>query len=88
MQVGNLQTVVHEFQEIFQTSGKTDASYYYYIPTTGPPLCVPPICIPIYYHEEVLKQLQSMLDQGIIKQSSSPWMAPAFFVRKNQIVYR
>ena len=80
--VGNLQTVVYEFQQIFQTSpGKTDASYHY-IPTIGPPVRVPPRRIPIYYREEVLKRLQSMLDQGIIKQSNSPWMAPAVFVRK------
>ena len=39
-------------------------------------------CIPIHYREEVLKQLQGMLDQGIIKQSNSPWMAPAVFVQK------
>ena len=51
------------------------------IPTTGPPVHVPPRCIPIHYCEEVLKQLKNMLDQGIIKQSNSSWMAPAVFVR-------
>ena len=65
-----------------QTSpGKTDAAYHY-IPTIGPPVHVPPRRIPIHYREEVLKQLQSMLDQRIIKQSNSPWMAPAVFVQK------
>ena len=83
--VGNLQAVVCEFQQLFETSpGRTDASYHY-IPTTGPPVRVPPRRIPIHYRDEVLKQLQSMLDQGIIKQSNSPWIAPAVFVRKNQV---
>ena len=63
----NLQAVVHEFQQLFKTTpGKTDASYHY-IPTIGTPVRVPPRRIPIHYREEVLKQLQSMLDQGIIK---------------------
>lgn len=31
---------------------------------------------------EVQKQLEEMLDQGIIEESSSPWMAPAVYVRK------
>ena len=78
----NLQAVVHEFQQLFKTTpGKTDASYHY-IPTTGTPVRVPPRRIPIHYREEVLKQLQSMLDQGIIKQSNSPWMAPTVFIPK------
>ena len=58
--VGNLQAVVCEFQQLFETSpGRTDALYHY-IPTTGPPVCVPPRRIPIHYRDEVLKQLQSM----------------------------
>ena len=55
--VGNLQTVVYEFQQLFQTSpGKTDASYHY-IPTIGPPVHVTQRYIPIHYRKEVLKQL-------------------------------
>ena len=82
--VGNLQTVVYEVQQLFQTSpGKTDTSYHY-IPTIGPPVRVPPRRIPIHYREEVLKQLQSMLDQEIIKQSNSPWMALQFLCKKSR----
>ena len=80
--MSNLRAVVHEFQQFFKTTpGKTDASYHY-IPTTGTPLHVPPRCIPIHYRDEVLKQLQSMLDQGIIKRSNSPWMAPTVIYTK------
>ena len=80
--MSNLQPVVYEFQQIFKTTpGKTNASYHY-ISTTGPPVRVPPRRIPIHYREEILDQLQSMLDQGIIKQSNSPWMAPTVYVQK------
>ena len=42
----------------------------------------PPRRIPVHYKDEVQKQLQVMLEQGIIEESNSPWMAPAVFVRK------
>ena len=38
--------------------------------------------IPVHYREEVETQIQQMLDQGIIEESSSPWMTPAVFVNK------
>ena len=80
--MSSLQPVVYEFQQIFKTTpGKTNASYHY-ISTTGPPVRVPPRRIPIHYREEILDQLQSMLDQGIIKQSNSPWLVPTVYVQK------
>ena len=54
----------------------------HFIPTSGNPVKIPPCHIPAHYWVEVKKQLQSMLDAGIIVESSSPWMAPAVFVRK------
>ena len=53
-----------------------------FIPTTGNPVRVPPRRIPAHYSKEVEKQIQTMLEQGIIEESSSPWIAPAVFVPK------
>ena len=38
--------------------------------------------IPANYHQEVEQQIQTMLKDGVIEESSSPWLAPAVFVRK------
>ena len=61
--------------------GRTTAAHHY-IPTNGSPTRVPPRRIPVHYKDEVQNQLQVMLEQGIIEESNSPWMAPAVFVRK------
>ena len=54
----------------------------HYIPTTGNPVRVPPRRIPAHYRDKVEQQIQEMLDLGVIEESSSPWMAPAVFVKK------
>jgi len=38
--------------------------------------------VPAHYCTEVMQQLETMLDLGIITHSKSPWMAPAVFVPK------
>ena len=78
----DLMSVVEEHRELFRTTpGVTDAAHHF-IPTAGTPVRVPPRRIPAHYREEVDKQITTMLAQGIIKESSSPWMAPAVFVLK------
>ena len=54
----------------------------HFIPTTGNPVRVPPWRVPAHYRQEVERQIAAMLKQGIIRESSSPWMAPAVFVPK------
>ena len=54
----------------------------HFIPTTGTPVKVPPHCIPANYRSEVESQIQIMLQEGVIEECLSPWMAPAVFVRK------
>ncbi|KAL5476046.1 hypothetical protein EMCRGX_G025948 [Ephydatia muelleri] len=46
------------------------------------PLKVPPRRVPAEYRAEVEGLLKEMLQEGIIEESSSPWMAPAVYVKK------
>ena len=74
--------LIEEHKDLFCTTpGKTTRDCHY-IPTKGPPIRVPPRRIPGHYREEVARQIEQMLSQGIIKESSSPWMAPTVFVPK------
>eukprot|EP00731_Ephydatia_muelleri_P039299 Em1355g1a len=61
--------------------GVTKAATHHINPV-GPPARVPPRRIPVHFQEEVEHQIRNMLQKGIIKESSSPWMAPAVYVRK------
>ena len=71
-QNSQLAAVMQEFSCLFTTTpGRTDVAYHS-IPTTGNPVKVPPRRIPAHYREEVCRQIQEMLDQGIIRESSSP----------------
>ena len=77
-----LSTVVDKFKDLFCTTpGHTSVSSHH-IPTKGSPIRVPPRCVPAHYRNEVERQINQMLIQGIISKSSNPWMAPAVFVPK------
>ena len=78
----NLAPMVHKFEHLFRTVPGSTSVAYHYIPTKGTPVRVPPRRIPAHYKAEIEQQIQDMLRQGIIEVSSSPWMAPAVFVRK------
>ena len=76
--------LIEEYNDSLCTTGKIKHDFHYiYISTKGPPICAPPRLIPGYYQDEVIYQLELMLSQGVIKESSSPWMAPIAFVPKN-----
>ena len=75
--------VINQYKNLFcniRTREKTTRAYH--IPTKGQPICVPPRRVPAHYRDKVEHQINEMLEQGIITQSSSPWMAPAVFVPK------
>lgn len=69
-------------QDLFVTRPGATTLAEHFIPTSRNPMKIPLRRIPAHYWVEVEKQLQSMQDTGIIVASSSPWMAPAVFVRK------
>ena len=67
---------------MFRTCPGNTTMAEHFIPTTGTPVKVPPRRIPANYRSEVENQIQTMLQEGVIEECSSPWMAPAVFVRK------
>ena len=74
--------VLEKHRQLFQNMpGKTNVAEHF-IPTEGNPVKIPPRRIPANYRAEVDHQISSMLQLGIIRVSSSSWMAPAVFVRK------
>ncbi len=78
----SLAPVIQQYEHLFRSvPGKTSEALHY-IPTSGSPARVPPRRIPAHYRADVERQLHEMLRQGIIEESSSPWMAPAVFVPK------
>ena len=78
----SLDPLLEEYRDLFRTIPGVTAAAQHFIPTTGNPARVPPRRIPAHYREEVERQIRVMLEQGVIEESSSPWMAPAVFVTK------
>ena len=77
-----LLAVLEQRKDLFSTTpGHTELAEHF-IPTTGTPVKIPPLRIPANCQAEVEEQIQTMLKEGIIEESSSPWMSPAIFVRK------
>ena len=78
----SLASVVTEYQDILCTTPGMSNETQHYIHTTGPPVRVSPRRVPVHYREEVEDQIQQMVKQGGIEESSSPYMVPAVFVKK------
>ncbi|KHJ41621.1 zinc knuckle [Trichuris suis] len=75
--------ILKQFKELFSAKPGATTMAYHVIPTgKNPPVRVPPRRLPAHFRQEVEKQLEVMLENGIIQLSSSPWLAPAVFTRK------
>ena len=71
-----------KYWDLFRTKPGVTEAVYHFISTTGNTVKVPTGCVPVHYREGIDHQIQTMLDEGIIEESHSPWMAPAVFVPK------
>ena len=75
-------SVVDQYKHLFRSIPGTTLAAFHNIPTKGSAIRVLPRCVPTHYRSEVERQIDDMLNQGVIEESSSPWMAPAVFVLK------
>ena len=74
--------ILNDYRSLFRTSPRRKTMAEHFIPTTGTPVKMPPRRNPANYCAEVESQIQFMLQEGIIEESSSPWLAPTVFVHK------
>ena len=77
-----LSSLLEQYKCLFRKSPGSTTLAEHFIPTTGTPVKVPPRRIPANYCQDVERQIQTLLKDGIIEESSSPWLAPAVFVCK------
>ncbi|KAI6660033.1 Zinc knuckle [Oopsacas minuta] len=75
--------LLFEFKDRFSTTpGQTKMSYHQICTEEKKPIRVPLRRIPAHYQQQVEHQLRIMLERGVIRESNSPWVAPAVYVTK------
>eukprot|EP00731_Ephydatia_muelleri_P034967 Em0088g19a len=77
-----LRQLLEKYKDLFQNSPGVTTLTHHFIPISGSPIRVPPRRIPAEYRQEVDKLIKDMLAEGILEESSSPWMAPAVYTKK------
>ena len=75
-------SVVDQYKILFRSTPGSTSVAFHNIPTKGSATRVPPRRVPAHFHNEVERQIDHMLKQGVIEESSGPWMAPAVFIPK------
>jgi len=79
--------VINQYKRLFcKIPGKT-ARAYHCIPTRGQLIHVLPRRVPAHYQGEVEHQINEILEQGIIIQSSSPGWLQQYLCQRNQGIY-
>ena len=84
-----LMKLLEEFKESFAEGklGKT-SSVKHSIKTHGPPIRQPIRRLPVSLKSTVQKEVQKMLQDGVIRPSTSPWSSPIVMVRKKDGAWR
>ncbi|KAL5503369.1 hypothetical protein EMCRGX_G010306 [Ephydatia muelleri] len=86
-----LEALISEFRDIFvspgQSLGRTSAIKHS-IRVEGPPVRQPLRRIPYALQDTVRTEVQKMLKEGIIRESSSPWSSPVLMVKKKDGTWR
>ena len=81
-----LHALLLEYRDIFskddQDLGRTSITSHKIHTGASKPVRQLPRCLPISQVDEARKAIETMAKDGIIEQSSSPWMAPIVLVKK------
>ena len=82
----NVAKLLNDYSDVFSKGdhdiGSTDKIHHSIHTTCAAPIRQRPRRHPMGQREEVEKQIQDMLDRGIIKHSTSPWSSPIVLVDK------
>ena len=82
-----LRNLLLEFSDVFVGSdgilGKTNVIKHTIDTGNALPIKLPPRRVPFSQMDAMQKELESMLDKGVIQPSSSPWASPVVLVKKS-----
>ena len=82
-QRGELDQLLVEFGDVFSVyPGRTNAAEHTIDTGDASPFRLAPYRVPKAWEEKVRDELKSLLDQGVIKPSKSPWASPIVVVGK------
>ena len=82
-QKSELEEVLQQFKTtLSDTPGKTLRITHHIKTGDSPPINLHPYRVPVAWKDEVKKEIQTMLELGVIKPSDSPWAAPIVTVKK------
>jgi len=82
-----MEPVLRKYRHVFHVKGSndfrgTDLIEHRIVTGDAKPIRKPPYRVPFALRKEMDKQVQDMLEKGVIEESSSPWSAPAILVPK------
>lgn len=79
-----LQGLLTEIEDVLQANpGRTTLGEHHIRTNDAKPVKLPPFRLPHTYQEQVRKELDEMLESGIIKESTSEWASPGAYERRS-----